>query len=279
MEGTVQHRQHTTTTTSGVGVGSGRRSEQKEPLTEVVGEQAQQLFKKVEHIGDEVCQNWRQYPKVITVILMLSCLLFGAGITALIHKGTGNYISSHWDRQTADAHHALDVVLDHLKNPNIYQSEQGWGILKKSRGIVGNFLQGVLPKSWEQKIRGEGHENDWSVGGVGSGSGRRITDDIYEKVHDKVSDLKYGARSAVDKVGDVAKDAGYGIGHTISEFADTVKNKFTGSSDHDDDFLGSRRGNSNQRGGNQRFMDGDEDDMRAAKEKLNRVVRQADREY
>ena len=47
------------------------------------------------------------------------------------------YVSSHWDRQTADAHHALDIILDNLKHPELYEEQHGVGMVKQARNTIG----------------------------------------------------------------------------------------------------------------------------------------------
>jgi hypothetical protein len=110
---------------------------------------------------------------MLTTLVLLTCFLLGAGSMGLVSKtgfiGRGGnvrhshkwpqsapalgsacllcgsslrlsgcqYISSHWDRNTADAHHALDVILDHLKHPELYEeSPHGKKLMHQARGTI-----------------------------------------------------------------------------------------------------------------------------------------------
>jgi hypothetical protein len=258
-----------------------------------VKKQAEHVY----HAACDACHTWRHYPKLLTTVLLLSSFLIGAGLmggvqkTGIMGKG-GNYISAHWDRNTADAHHALDVILDHLQHPELYESSKhGVGIVKTARNKIGDFVQGILPASWGSRKMMRG----------GRDYGRDVTKEMeygvrgaYDKLSDIGEDLSYGMRRGVEQ----AKDTTYGIGSKMSEMAESVKNKFVpsgrdyvergkehlkrGGLIHEEEeepgFLGGLLGGRHaQRGGGRRGYE-DEDEVDEATKKLRRVVRQADRD-
>jgi hypothetical protein len=249
-----------------------------------VGEQVAKTAEKLYHTACDCCHNWRHYPKLLTVTVLLLSFLIGAGSMAMVGKTGmmgrgGNFISAHWDRNTADAHHALDVILDHLKHPELYEtSTQGSKMVHKARGTITDFLKGILPSGWggrKSSLR-DYVDEDY----LPRGAGRRSTGGgIYDQVSETVGDLTHGMRRGAERGVDMAKDTGYGITSKLGELADNVKNKFTG--DHDYDYIESMKGRGGGRSSSSWGSRGgydEEDDVNAATQKLKRVVRQADRE-
>jgi hypothetical protein len=182
------------------------------------------------------------------------------------------------------------------------------------RGILpaswGGRKGGRWTSEMEEMMGGRG------VGGRGGVTGRGGMlggHDLGDYASEKMGDIQYAARRA----GDSIKDTGYGIGHKmrsatlaaprqaafrlaclplshslilillfhwcLSEFADSVKSKFVGG-EHEDYYGQAKEGVKRKvggRGGGGLFGGGyaDEDeDLMSAKEKMRRVVRQADRE-
>jgi hypothetical protein len=264
-------------------VSRGGRSGEAKEVAHDVSEQVTKTAEKIYHTACDACHNWRHYPKLLTVSVLLLSFLIGAGSMALVGKTGmmgrgGNYVSSHWDRNTADAHHALDVILDHLKHPELYESSaQGSKIVHKARGTISEFLKGILPSGWGgSKSMRDYVDQDYMPRGVGRRGGG-----IYDTVSETVGDLTHGMRRGAERGVDMAKDTGYGITSKLGELADNVKSKFTG--DHDYDYMEKLKGRGGDRsgsygGGRQWSGYDEEDDINMATQKLKRVVRQADRE-
>lgn len=222
----VTGRTSGTATTRGGALGK----EQKEPLAES-GEQALQQVKhaaeKAYEKACDACHNWRHYPKLLTTVVLLSSFLLGAGLTSSVSRmgmfGSRHYVSHHWDRETADAHHALDVVLDHLKHPDLYRGERAETTVHKARRSIGDFLSGMLPSSWRRKgYTDELYERGQEA--YDKATGRSMYDKmtgrgIGDKMGDMAEDIRYGARRGMESM----KDTGYDIGHKLSGAAQSVK--------------------------------------------------------
>jgi len=268
--------QGTSVPITGSGSAAARRSaEQKAEQLGEAGEQvisaAKDKAEKVYHAACDACHNWRHYPKVVTTILLLSMFLLGAFTMAGVSKvgiiSKGSFVSSHWDRQTADAHHALDVILDHLQHPELYEHKTGFMSVQGARSKIGNFLKGLWPGA---KRRVQEQDEYLSRGGRG------LMEQVYDKGGDLKDDISYGARRAAEQ----AKDLGYGVTDKISDFTQTLKDKFMPDTDSDDYFGRAKEKVKRTVGGDRERDYGggyEDDDFNEATSKLRRVVRKADR--
>lgn len=306
---------------SGVGGGSGSGvhqtsagmkqtgREQKDVLMESAEHAAHQVKKTSEQLLDmacDACHNWRHYPKLLTGLLLLTTFLLGAGSLAAVQRlgviggGHQNFVSQHWNRETADAHHALDVVLDHLANPHYYQTEKSESYLNKARkSLFSLFDMGGKSKgkSGREYVERKGRDMYEDVRDTGRG--------VYDKAADLKDDLAYKTRRSVDWVKDSTEDLSHNVGSKISNLASGLKSTFVGDHDHDDDSGYMRRKSrsssssiwpswlgggsdsdhpsyrSRSRKGESSFMhrgESDEDELGMAADKLRHVVRSAERD-
>jgi hypothetical protein len=275
----------------GVGGSSrGGKSELKETLGEggeQLVQQAKQTGAQIYHAACEACHNWRHYPKLLTTALLLTSFLLGAGSMGLVTKtglmgGSGNYIAAHWDRNTADAHHALDVILDHLQHPEMYEHKTSRGMVQKARNKISNFMEGILPESWSHKARRGMKDyldtDKYSSRGGVTGMYDTISDKLSNVIPGMESGVGYGVKRGMEQV----KDTGYGITDKMSDLASSLKHKFTPDMDTED-YMESAKRSMGMRGGSKRGSwvggdEGDDDELNEATQHLRRVVRKAERD-
>jgi hypothetical protein len=271
-----------------------------------IKESVEHGVEKVKRVGEQIydkacdaCHNWKHYPKLVMTVLLLTTFLTGAFVAGGVQKmgflgGSRHYVSSHWDRETADAHHALDVVLDHLQHPHLYEGQQATSYASRARGLVMRLVEGMLPSRGKARGMYEGaRDTGRDIYDKAADTGRNLYDkvtgrSIYDKatgrgVMDKAGDIKddlaYRARYGID----AAKETGYGIGHKLSDMAESVKKTFTG--DRGSVSSGGRGRISKESESSGWFghseddaHHGHDDEFELAQQKLQRINRHAERE-
>lgn len=125
------------------------------------------------------------------------------------------YVTSHWTREAYDAHHALDVVLDHIKYPHLYETERGSSMIGRARTGIMELLSGMIPG---RSKAGRGGVTDYA-----QSMGR----DIYEKTMNRGMMDKAGEYAQVDQHSDTNLNRrSDGIFHSSAHLPFTCSSSF-----------------------------------------------------
>jgi hypothetical protein len=176
--------------------------------------------------------------------------------------GSRNYVSTHWDKDTANAHHALDLVIDQLKHPHLYQGQKSTSYVNQARIGLMNLFDGILPGTKKGKFG----MSKTSKPIFDPQTGRRISGKVSETMQDIGDSASNMYRRGVGKV----KDTSSGISRKIGNVAQQVKGVFTSDEDEGGSWFGDSNVHHEDEEEHEEFVD--------ATEKLKHIINRAERE-